>query len=87
MAQRSVALSASASQTCPVYIFRNGGKHFGVDSQVSNGLKLALLDGHRLSCESLTHPLGLHSSLVGVDSSRGVIASLPADGNRGIVAK
>lgn len=44
MAQRSVALSANASQASSVNIFRNGGKHLRMDSQVCYGLKLALFD-------------------------------------------
>lgn len=54
--------------------------------QVTDRLKLSLLDGHSFGCEPLAHSLGLDPSLIRIDSSRPVIASFPADGDGRIVA-
>lgn len=83
---RSISLSANASKTGPVDIFRNGGKHFRVHPQVSHSFELALLHGHGFSREALAHALGLDSALLRVDATCSVITSFPADGDGGVVA-
>lgn len=83
---RSISLPANASETGPVDIFRNGGKHLRVHSQVSHSLELALLHGHGFSREALAHALGLDPALLRVDATCSVITALPADGDGGIVA-
>lgn len=83
---RSVPLPADAGEASPVDVFRNGGKHFRVYPQVSHCFKLALLHRHGLGGEAFAHTLGFYSALFRVDSTSAVIASLPADGDGGVVA-
>ena len=86
-ANGSIPLPANAGEAGPVDIFRNGGKHLRVDSQVGDGLEFALLNRHGFSGESLAHALSLHSALLVVDPAGAVVAALPADGDGGVVAE
>jgi hypothetical protein len=56
-----------------------------VDSEIVDGLELALLDGHGLGGEAFAHALGLDPAVVGVDPAGAVVAALPADGDGGVV--
>ena len=86
-ANGSVPLPADAGEAGPVDVFRNGGKHLRMNSQVSDGLELALLNRHRFRGESLAHALGLRPALLVADPAGAVVAALPADGDGGVVAE
>lgn len=56
-------------------------------SQVSDRLELAGRSGHRFRGEAFAHSTSLISAFIVVDSSGGVVAAFPADGDRGVIAE
>ena len=55
-------------------------------TQVGDGLEFAGLGAHGLGGEAFAHAAGLLAALGGVDAASAVVATLPADGDGGVVA-
>lgn len=83
----SVFLSSDTRETGSVNIFGSGGEHFAEYSQIFYVIQFSCAGEHWLSCESFAHSLGLFPAFGVVDSTDGIVAAFPADGDGGVVAE
>lgn len=57
-----------------------------MDAQVVDCLEFSYCCSHGLAGEAFAHSAGLITAFLVIDSSSGIVAALPADGNGGVVA-
>ena len=85
--QRSIPLPANSGEAGAIDIFRDSRKHFRVHSQIIDCLKFSLFDAIHLSSPSLAHLLSLLPALRIINSTCGIVTSLPTVSDRWIIAE